>query len=128
GTRNVFHWTGAITGQPSTLHAMQVAFLDTCIASTGVGGAGPHVLALERSVPNPFTRATRIDYELPTAGHVRLAVYSAAGQKVRTLIDGVREAGRGSATLDGRGLATGVYYVRLEAAGRRLVRTVMLVR
>jgi len=128
GTQNVYHWTGAITGQPSTLHALQTSFDDTCHATAGVPGPERHVLAFDRSVPNPFTRSTRLDYEIPTSGYVRMAVYTVTGQRVRTLIDGVREAGRGSATLDGRGLPAGIYFVRLDAAGRRLVRTVMLVR
>ena len=130
GTQNVYRWTAAITGQPATLHAFEASFDDTCHATTGVPGPGPrpYVLALERSVPNPFARSTRLDYEVPTSGHVRLAVYAVTGQRLRVLVDGEREAGRGSATLDGRGLAAGIYYVRLDAGGRRLVRTVMLVR
>jgi hypothetical protein len=130
GRQNVYRWTGSITGQPSTVHTTQAAFLDTCQATTGVSGPAPerHVLALARPTPNPFTRSTRIDFELPSEGHVRLAVYSVTGQRVQTLLDGPREAGRSSVTLEGRGLPTGVYYVRLETAGRKLVRTVLLMR
>jgi hypothetical protein len=130
GRQNGYHWTGSITGQPATVHTMQVAFLDTCQATTGVGDPTPgrHVLALAHPTPNPFTRSTRIDFELPSAGHVRLAVYSVTGQRVQTLVDGQREAGRGSVMFEGRGLATGMYFIRLEAAGRKLVHTMLLVR
>ena len=130
GKQNVYHWTGSITGQPSTLHATQATFLDTCQATAGVIGpaAERHILALERPTPNPFTRSARIDFELPSDGHVRLAVYAVTGQRVQTLIDGPRQAGRSSVTLEARGLPTGIYYVRLETAGRKLVRTVLLMK
>jgi hypothetical protein len=130
GMQNVYRWTGAISGQPSTLHLLQTTFADTCNATTGVDGSGnrPNVLALARAVPNPFTRATRIDYEIPTRGLVKLSVYSVTGERIQTLVDGMGEPGRGSATFDGRRFPPGLYYVRLEAAGRKLVRSMILLR
>jgi len=130
GAVDVYRWTASISGQPSTAHTVRVTFTDTCTATTGVGGTNPprRVLALARPAPNPFTRSTRLDYEIPTAGHVRLAVYSVTGQRIQTLVDGERAAGPASVTFEGRGLPVGIYYVRLDAAGTRLVRTVMLMR
>jgi hypothetical protein len=130
--QNVYRWTGSITGQPSTIHMMQATFVDTCSATSAVGDPGPtnrpRVLALAGAVPNPFTRSTRLDFEIPVSGHVKLVVYSVTGQRTQTLIDGFREAGRGSAIFDGRGLQAGIYYVRLETPSGKLVRSVMLLR
>ena len=61
-------------------------------------------------------------------GHVTLSVFTVSGQRVRMLVDGVREARRGTAVLDGRDLPAGLYYVKLEAAGRRRVEKVLLLR
>jgi hypothetical protein len=83
--------------------------------------------------PNPFVRRTTIGYGLPAPGPVHLAVFDVAGRRVRDLVEQVQSAGRQAITwdgLDGRGrpVAGGVYYVRLDAAGRELTRRVVLVR
>ena len=55
------------------------------------------------------------------------------GERVRTLIDGVRSAGRYEATWDGRddggrAVEPGAYFVRLEADGRSTARRMMWMR
>ena len=70
------------------------------------------------SQPNPFTRATTIRFRLPAAGPVRLDVFDLAGRQVARLLDETRPAGEQAVAWEPGALATGVYYVRLEAAGR----------
>jgi 1,4-alpha-glucan branching enzyme len=69
--------------------------------------------------PNPFNPRTNIAFELPAEQHVRVAVYDVKGREVAVLADGVFEAGRSAipwhATNGGGELASGVYFVRLEA-------------
>jgi flagellar hook assembly protein FlgD len=53
---------------------------------------------------------------------VRLTIYNAQGQAVRTLMDGPSPAGAQVVRWDGRDdrgsrVASGIYYYRLEAAG-----------
>jgi hypothetical protein len=73
------------------------------------------------ATPNPFNPVTTLRYTLPSAGLARLAVYDLAGRRVRTLVDGSLPSGQGESTWDGRddggrGLASGTYFARLEAA------------
>lgn len=92
----------------------------SCLAATGVpfAAAGP-VPAM--SYPNPFRNSTTIEFELPDAAPVRLAVYDTAGRRVRTLVEGtVHAAGRVAVPWDGRDdsgrpVAAGVYFTRLVA-------------
>ncbi len=53
----------------------------------------PVEFALEQNVPNPFNPVTTIQFGTLTDGAVRLAVYSASGQLVKTLVDRSLNAG-----------------------------------
>jgi len=76
-------------------------------------GLGSAVLA--DISPNPFNPMTTVAFVLPNSGHVRIDVYDLAGRRVQTLVDGNRDAGRHEVTLDGSGLASGIYMVRMDS-------------
>ena len=83
--------------------------------------------------PNPFAHSTTIRYHLPAAGLVRLGIYDVAGRLVRVLDESVRPRGWGSAEWDGRdgaskGVAAGVYFVRVEAGRGSSSRKVLLLK
>jgi len=80
--------------------------------------------------PNPSRGPASIAYDLPSDGPVSIGIYDVGGRAVRRLVDGNRPAGRHSIAWDGRGdsgapTAPGVYFVRLEAAGSTLRRTLV---
>ena len=95
------------------------------LSTVGVPGAGtPHGsgLDLRPGVPNPFQSATTLSYSLPTDGHVRLAIHDVGGRAVATLVDGAETAGSHTRIWDGRRddgrpVAAGVYFVRLDFGG-----------
>ncbi|NNE07456.1 MAG: T9SS type A sorting domain-containing protein, partial [Gemmatimonadetes bacterium] len=92
-------------------------------------GPGPNLddYQLLTSTPNPFGRSTSIRFRIPSADHVTLAVYDVRGREVARLVDGFMPAGAHEATLSAAGLASGVYYYRLETGDRTLTkRTVLL--
>jgi hypothetical protein len=79
-------------------------------------------LRLGEGAPNPFRESTTIEFAVGRPGNVRLTVHDAAGRRVRTLVDGAREAGAATASWDGRDdggrrVAAGVYFLTLEGAG-----------
>jgi hypothetical protein len=82
----------------------------------------PLAFGLERLYPNPFGGRATISYQVPAAGKVSLKVYNIAGQLVATLADGEQAAGYYAARWDGRsggrGVASGVYLVRLGYGGQ----------
>jgi hypothetical protein len=68
-----------------------------------------------------------VDFELPRLGWMRLALFDVGGRRVRILADGLVEPGRHQRALDARGLASGVYFLRLETQGMaRTMRVVLL--
>ncbi|MEN8006660.1 MAG: FlgD immunoglobulin-like domain containing protein [Candidatus Krumholzibacteriota bacterium] len=75
---------------------------------------------LAQNKPNPFNPRTTIAFELPTAGRTRLAVYDVSGRLVRTLVDedlgeGPHEVVWSGRDDDGKQVASGVFFYRLEA-------------
>ena len=107
-------------------------FLQEILAPTdAVTTPQPWTIALEPNFPNPFNPATTIRFDVPEPGPARLVIHDASGARVATLVDGpvapgptaVRWDGRDAA---GRRVAAGVYFYRLEAAGRVLARKMTL--
>jgi len=96
-------------------------------------GAGPGAVAFASPWPNPAGARTTLRFAMPRAGAARLAVYDAAGRLVRELAGGVYAAGEHVVDWDlsdntGRTLNAGLYFARLEAAGRTLVRRIAVTR
>jgi hypothetical protein len=109
---------------------------DLLAGGTGVPEPAP-VPAAERLrlvvAPNPFHPPTRLRFELAARGPALVAVHDAAGRLVRVLASGVRGAGPGELSWDGRdddgrSLASGVYFIRLRVPGAEVSRKVNLVR
>ncbi len=89
--------------------------------------------ALEQSYPNPFNSSTTIRYLLAQAGWVHLDIYDMSGQKVRPLANTQRASGVYTATWDGtneqgQAVATGIYFVRLQAGDYTQVSKMLLVK
>jgi hypothetical protein len=99
-------------------------------------GASP-VFALAPPRPNPARGPTRLSFTLPVAaaggGGVRLVICGTDGRLVRTLLEGSVPAGPHEVVWDtqgddGRPVAPGVYFCRLEWMGRTLERKLAVLR
>jgi len=86
----------------------------------------PQQFQLQQNYPNPFNPTTKIEYQLPAAGHVTLRVYDVLGREMVTLASGIQDAGVHVATFDGTRLASGVYFYRLTASGKDQVKKMLL--
>jgi polyhydroxybutyrate depolymerase len=64
--------------------------------------------------PNPFNPSTTIEFTLPKSEYVELKVYNILGKEVTTLVSKKLNQGNHTNTFDGKNLASGVYYYRLE--------------
>jgi len=94
----------------------------------------PQTIGRLTNTPNPFRDGTTIAFELPEPSAVDLVVVDVGGRRVRELLDGERlAAGPQTVPWDGRddggrGVASGVYFVRADVGGRAQVRRITLVR
>ncbi len=91
-------------------------------------GLLPARLQLLPNYPNPFNSQTRLEYDLPTTGPVSIRLYDIQGRMVKELFQGSQAVGRHQMLLRGDGLASGVYFVRVEAGGESEVRKVLLLK
>jgi predicted outer membrane repeat protein len=95
---------------------------------------GDSAFVLEPASPNPFRSTTSIAFSLPEAASVSIDLFGVAGRLVRTLVHDERlSAGRHVVVWDGRdgageSLASGVYFCRVAAGGRRLEKGMVLLR
>jgi len=93
----------------------------------------PKVFALFQNYPNPFNPTTHVKYQLPEDVSVRLEIYNVMGQKVGSLVDEVQKTGYykvkwAGRDTNGRELASGVYFYRLEAGDFVKTRKMVLLR
>jgi hypothetical protein len=79
----------------------------------------PKEFALEQNYPNPFNPTTVIRYQLPVNSYVSLEVYNVLGQRMWTLIQEFQERGYKSVEWNAGGIASGVYFCRLDVTPRR---------
>jgi hypothetical protein len=89
-------------------------------------------LVLHRITPSPTHGAARMIYWLPRETSVRLSLCDVIGREVQVLESGSRAPGRHEVQWNGRvgnrQAASGVYFVRLEAAGERRIARVVVTR
>ena len=96
-------------------------------------GGLPEAYKLAQNYPNPFNPSTTITYEIATTEHVKLVVYNIIGQKIRTLVNNVENAGPHSVVWDGRmdngnPVPSGMYVYRLETSAGSIAKTAVLIK
>ncbi|MBK6900671.1 MAG: T9SS type A sorting domain-containing protein [bacterium] len=104
----------------------------TAESATGLPPALLDRLGL-RSYPNPFNPLTTFAYTLTRQDRVQIRVFDAQGELVRTLLDeaqldGDHEVSWDGVADDGRQLPSGVYFGRIDTAGRSEVQKVVLIK
>jgi len=75
----------------------------------------PMAYALYQNYPNPFNPSTTIKYELPRTSYVTLSVFDMLGREVSVLVNEGIDAGYHEVRFAAAGVASGVYYYRLQA-------------
>ncbi len=111
------------------------------IAAASTIPAPAKEFTLSRNYPNPFNPGTRIEFQVPEQSRVSLRVFDVLGRPVKTLVDQIFPASGGTPYFvlwdgtdnSGRGVASGVYFYRMDATGvsgtsSRMVMKMMLVR
>ena len=79
----------------------------------------PAGFSLGQNYPNPFNPETRIRYQIPKSGLVKITLYDLLGREVSRLVNEEKSAGNHEVFVNLKqfNLASGVYYYRLETDG-----------
>jgi len=82
----------------------------------------PAVTMLAGNYPNPFNPSTTITFEMAQAGRVLIEIYNIKGQRVKTLTNGMYNAGSyrliwNGEDESGNGVVSGVYFYRMTTEG-----------
>jgi hypothetical protein len=93
----------------------------------------PETYRLSQNYPNPFNPSTTIYYTLVSTTNVDLAVYNMLGQKVKTLVNTMQQAGDQSAVWDGTDdggspVASGIYMYKLTTTDYTASRKMILMK
>ena len=88
----------------------------------------PEEFGLSTAYPNPFNPTTSLDLSLNNSGHVSVKVYNVLGQMTATLVNEYMNAGYHTITWNASNMASGMYFVKVEAGSNVAVQKMMLMK
>jgi photosystem II stability/assembly factor-like uncharacterized protein len=68
-----------------------------------------------QNYPNPFNPSTLIRFNIPFSSYVKIEVFNVLGKKVKELLNEQKDTGSYDISFDSSGLASGVYFYKIEA-------------
>jgi hypothetical protein len=92
------------------------------------GAVIPTKTKLFANYPNPFNLSTVIKYQLSDASQVSLKVYDIMGREVATLVNSFQNKGSYDVTFNANGLASGIYFYKLNAGGKQFINKMLLMK
>ena len=103
-------------------NGQQVDHVDSVVYELTSGDLVPNTTELSNAYPNPFNPSTNINYNLSAASDVSLIIYDMKGSLVKTLVSNFEDAGKHTLIWNGKNdngaqVSSGMYLVRMEAAG-----------
>ena len=102
---------------PDIQRGLERAGFDLATGADELAVSAPGPFVLFQNSPNPFAESTSIRFSLERPGKVLLNLTDVTGREVVRLVDGAREAGTHTVTLDEDRLASGVYYYNFRYNG-----------
>jgi hypothetical protein len=88
----------------------------------------PGAYSLYQNYPNPFNPVTNITFSLPSRSFVSLKIFDALGREQANIISEELDAGTYSRQWSADGIASGVYFYRLQAGSYAETKKLILLR
>ncbi|UCF05566.1 MAG: T9SS type A sorting domain-containing protein [bacterium] len=111
-------------------------YVDDVVVSNGITSAditedlmpAPLAFELYAVFPNPVSRNGTLKFDVPRRSRVTIRIYDVTGRVIDTVKDVPYDPGRYSYIWDCRGIAPGIYFVRMQAPGFDRTRKIVIVR
>ncbi len=88
----------------------------------------PQSYSLSQNYPNPFNPVTKINFNIPKEGIVKIQIFDAAGREVKNLLNDYLNPGSYNVFFNGTGLNSGVYFCRMSSGAFSQTRKIMLIK
>ncbi|MDP8287164.1 MAG: PKD domain-containing protein, partial [Candidatus Electryonea clarkiae] len=130
----VIELTVTVISGDETFASLGTSVLDLEIMTTGISDDPiPTVTKLDSNYPNPFNPETTINFSIKESGHVTLEIYNIKGQKVKTLVNDVKNAGYHSVVWDGTDdnrnpVSSGIYLYKMNGGNQIMLKKMLLVK
>lgn len=121
----------AIEGEPASISFDPNNYILKTVLSivTGVeGDVSLNSYSLEQNYPNPFNPVTVIRYDIAQNENVEISIYNILGQRIRTLIDEFKPAGKYEVEFNATGLSSGIYFYTLNSGNYTEAKKMLLLR
>jgi hypothetical protein len=82
---------------------------------SGSEGIVPTEYALMQNYPNPFNPTTTINYEIPVQAMVDISIFNALGERIATIVNEMKDAGRHTVEFNAVGYSSGIYFYQIKA-------------
>lgn len=107
-------------------------FIETPSQSTGIPEI-PLVTGLTALYPNPFNPDLTVNYSVDTKLPVEIHVFNFRGQKIKTLVNEIKDTGYHSHVWNGRDemgrqCSSGVYHIIMKAGGKQFNKKAILLK
>lgn len=127
------HWVGCDLYTTDSFDASNGSVFVSIPTGTDVDRPTAAKTRFGQVVPNPTAGGALVSYHLEDAGHVTVAIYNAAGRKIKTLERGPRSAGWHEINWDGtddggRKISSGVYFYRLQTGSATFSKKLVVVK
>jgi hypothetical protein len=88
----------------------------------------PDKYNLYQNYPNPFNPETNIKFDIPKSGIVKLKIYDMLGKEIQILHSGQLNAGKYEFKFNGKDLASGMYFYKLETENFTQIMKMVLIK
>ena len=120
--------TGNIINLESDLEGFSNLLVSKVDIIEGSSKSIPNYYTLNPAYPNPFNSITNISFLLPEDKKINLSIYDIDGRKIETLVQGNKPNGNYTMNWNAENLASGVYFVKLDAGEFTQTQKLMLVK
>ena len=88
----------------------------------------PTEFYLSQNNPNPFSEKTVIKYCVPEESRIKLEIFDSRQEKIKTLVDEIKEPGTFQVEFKLNGIDEGIYIYKLTAGSVILAKKMMLMK